>query len=114
MQTRRQFIQTSAFVTGALPLFGMAASSTRLPIGFSTLGCPGWEWGKILDFAQTNGFSAVELRGLQGDMDLPARPEFAAGRIEQSKKDVAAHGLRISCVSSSAEMHHKDPGKHAQ
>ena len=111
-QTRRQFIQTSTFVAAALPLFG--AASSRLPIGFSTLGCPGWEWGKVLDFAQANGFSAIELRGLKGDMDLPSRPEFAAGQIEQSKKDVAAHGLRISCVSSSAEMHHKDPAKRAQ
>jgi len=112
-QTRRQFIQTSTFVAAALPLFGMAASSSKLPIGFSTLGCPAWEWGKILDFAQANGFSAVELRGLQGSMDLPTRPEFAADRIEQSKKDVAAHGLRISCVSSSAHMHETDPEKHA-
>jgi len=112
-QTRRQFIQTSTFVTAALPLFGMAASASKLPIGFSTLGCPAWEWGKILDFAQANGFSAVELRGLQGNMDLPSRPEFAADRIEQSKKDVAAHGLGISCVSSSAHMHEIDPDKHA-
>jgi sugar phosphate isomerase/epimerase len=113
MQTRREFIQTSTFVTAALPLFGMAALTGKLPIGFSTLGCPAWEWAKILDFAQANGFSAIELRGLQGDMDLPSRPEFAADRIEQSKKEVAAHGLRISCVSSSAHMHETDPDKHA-
>jgi sugar phosphate isomerase/epimerase len=99
-------------MAAALPLLG-AASAGRLPIGFSTLGCPAWEWGKILDFAQANGFSAVELRGLQGNMDLPSRPEFTADRIEQSKKDVAAHGLRISCVSSSAHMHETDPDKHA-
>src|SRR6185369_576443 len=86
-QTRRQFLQTSTFMTAALPLFG-AASGDKLPIGFSTLGCPAWEWGKILD--------------------------FAPDRIEQSKKEVAAHGLKISCVSSSSEMHHKDPAKRAQ
>src|SRR5438045_1669206 len=111
--TRRQFLQTSTFMAAALPLFG-ATSGDRLPIGFSTLGCPAWEWGKILDFAQANGFSAVELRGLMGSMDLPSRPEFAADRIAQSKKEIAAHGLRISCVSSSSEMHHKDPAKRAQ
>ncbi len=113
MLTRRQFLQTSGTAIGAWPLLGMAASPGKLPIGFSTLGCPAWEWGKILDFAQAHGFSAVELRGLQGTMDLPSRPEFAADRIEQSKKDVAAHGLRISCVSSSAHLHETDPDKHA-
>ena len=87
-----------------LPEFARAASG-RLPIGFSTLGCPTWSWLKILDFAEQNGFAAVELRGLEGMMDLPSRPEFADGQIEQSKKDVASRGLRISCVSSSANMH---------
>src|SRR5258708_4361986 len=113
MQTRRRFMQLSTMAVAAGSLPGFAAESAKLPIGFSTLGCPGWEWGKILDFAQANGFSAVELRGLQGNMDLPSRPEFAADRIEQSKKDVAAHGLRISWVSSSAHMHETDPEKHA-
>ena len=83
-----------------------------MPIGFSTRGGPGWDWNKILDFAKQNGFSAVELRGLQGTMDLPSRPEFASERIEQSMKEVAARGLRISCVSSSANMHDTDPQKH--
>jgi len=110
--TRRQFVQYSAMTAAASPLLGSTAKDEQLPIGFSTLGCPGWDWNKILDFAKQNGFSAVELRGLQGTMDLPLRPEFAPGRIEQSKKDVAARGLRISCVSSSANMHDSDPQKH--
>lgn len=90
----------------ALPEIARArVMGERLPIGFSTLGCPSWTWIKILDFAQQNGFAAVELRGLQGTMDLPSRPEFADLQVEQSKKEVSARGLRISCVSSSAEMH---------
>jgi sugar phosphate isomerase/epimerase len=110
--TRREFIQYSAIAATASPLLGSTAKDERLPIGFSTLGCPAWDWYKILDFARQNGFSAVELRGLQGTMDLPSRPEFAPDRIEQSKKEVAARGLRISCVSSSANMHDTDPEKH--
>jgi sugar phosphate isomerase/epimerase len=110
--TRRQFIRYSAVAAAASPLLGSTTKDKALPIGFSTLGCPGWDWSKILDFAKQNGFSAVELRGLQGTMDLPPRPEFASERIEQSRKDVAARGLRISCVSSSANMHETDPEKH--
>src|SRR5229473_2921750 len=110
--TRRQFIHSSAIAIGTLRVASRAAASESLPIGFSTLGCPGWDWLKILDFAKQNGFSAVELRGLQGTMDLPSRPEFAQERMEQSRKDIAARGLRISCVSSSANMHDTDPQKH--
>lgn len=108
--TRRAFLESSALVL-ATPLLANAWKK-RLPIGFSTLGCPGWEWSKILDFAQSNNFSAIELRGLQGKMDLPSLPEFSPERIAQSKKEAAAHGLRISCLGSSAHMHETDPEKH--
>jgi sugar phosphate isomerase/epimerase len=112
--TRRRFIQGSAMAISALSASSHAASSERFPIGFSTLGCPKWEWLKILDFAQQNGFAAVELRGLQGTMDLPARVEFAPDRINAAKQEVAARGLHISCLSSSANMHDTDPQKHEQ
>ena len=114
--TRRKFIQTStAALTAAtsLPLLAHA-SPKSLPIGFSTLGCPAWDWLKILDFAKEHGFAAVELRGLQGSMDLPTRPEFSPENIAKSKKDIASRGLHIACVSSSAEMHDADPQKHQQ
>jgi sugar phosphate isomerase/epimerase len=90
------------------------AGEQRLPLAFSTLGCPTWDWQKILSFAESNGFAAIELRGLQGSMDTPARPEFAPDRLAQTKKDIAAHGLKIACVSSSSAMHERDPAKRAQ
>lgn len=110
---RRQFIQTTALAAAGFSA-ALRASEKPLPIGFSTLGCPRWDWLKILDFAQQNGFSAVELRGLQGNMDLPSRLEFSSPRIAQSRKDVASRGLRISCLGSSANMHDVDPEKHEQ
>jgi sugar phosphate isomerase/epimerase len=112
--TRRRFLQTTGLALAASRLPLSASSNTQLSVGFSTLGCPAWEWAKILDFAQAHAFDAVELRGLLGTMDLPTRPEFQPDRIEQSKREVAAHHLRISCVSSSAEMHHADPAKRSQ
>ena len=105
---RRGFLQRLAAMMAAFPA-ALSAAGDRLPIGFSTLGCPSWDWIKILDFAQQNGFAAVELRGLSGTMDLPSRPEFAESQIEQSKKEILARGLRISCVSSSANMHDTGP-----
>jgi sugar phosphate isomerase/epimerase len=109
---RRTFIQGTTYSALASPLLATLTPAEKLPIGFSTLGCPAWQWGKILDFAQANGFSAIELRGIQGTMDLPSRREFTSERIAQSKKEIAAHELKISCVSSSSEMHEPDPQKH--
>jgi sugar phosphate isomerase/epimerase len=112
--TRRKFVQNSALSLAALRLGKAFGEAAQLPIGFSTLGCPAWDWAKILEFAQQNGFAAVELRGLRGQMDLPSLPEFAPDHIPQLKKDVAAHGLRISCLGSSANMHDTDSAKHEQ
>ncbi|HEX6465874.1 MAG TPA: sugar phosphate isomerase/epimerase family protein [Terriglobales bacterium] len=111
--TRRHFLQGMALAVAALPT-AVRAMGERLPIGFSTLGCPAWEWLKVLDFAQQNGFASVELRGLQGTMDVPSRPEFGPARLAQSKKQVAGRGLRISCVSSGSNLHDEDPQKHEQ
>lgn len=110
--TRRDFVKGLSFAAMAPALAQIPKK--RLPIAFSTLGCPQWEWRKILEFAREHGFSAVELRGLEGTMDLPAHPVFAAGRIEQTKREIAASGLRIACVSSSAQLYAGDPGKRAK
>src|SRR5262249_44675374 len=106
--TRRQFLTTSALA--ALAPSGLyAAEGARL--AFSTLGCPKWPFAQILDFAAANGFSAVEIRCILGDLDLPNRPEFAPNQIAATKKAIAAHGLRVSDLGSSSEMHISDPDK---
>jgi sugar phosphate isomerase/epimerase len=101
---RRNFLKRLALILGAIPHV-LRVVGERLPIGFSTLGCPSWDWLKILAFAQQNGFVAVELRGLQGTVDLPARPEFADARMEQTKNEISSRALRIGCVSSSVNLH---------
>src|SRR5580693_4787927 len=123
MNTRRQFLQMlssaalAPLVVGEMKV-GQAktveAKPSQIPLAFSTLGCPAWEWKKILDFAHDHGFAAIELRGLQRSMDIPANPVFAPDRIEQTKKEIQATGLRIACVSSSANLYFEDQAKRDQ
>lgn len=105
--TRRDFVKSASFAVAAAA-FAEGAKTEHLPIAFSTLGCPAWDLPKILDFAEQHGFSAIELRGLQGNLDLPSHPAFAAEEMERTKKSIAAHGLKIACVSSSARMGEAD------
>jgi sugar phosphate isomerase/epimerase len=117
MQTRREFVKIVSAAAGAslLPLRTLADSTaSRIPIAFSTLGCPAWDWPKILVFAHDHGFSAVELRGLQGNMDLPSNPIFAPERIEQTKKEIQAQNLRIANLGSSATLYFEDPARRAK
>src|SRR5262245_54159271 len=109
--TRREFLATSALAALAPPYLP-ATEKPRL--AFSTLGCPKWPFAQILDFAAGNGFSAVEIRCILGDLDLPNRPEFAPDQIAATKKMIAAHGLKVSDLGSSSEMHHSAPDKRAK
>jgi sugar phosphate isomerase/epimerase len=117
MLTRREFVKIISAAAGAsvLPVRTFADSTaSRIPIAFSTLGCPAWDWPKILTFAHEHGFSAVELRGLQGNMDLPSNPIFAPERIEQTKKEIQAQNLRIANLGSSATLYFEDPARRAK
>ena len=107
MTTRREFVGTAAALL--LP----RQAPPKLPLGFSTLGCPKWPWPKILDFAAEHQFAAVELRGILENMDLTKVPELAPERIGDAKRQLAAHGLSVSCLGASAQMHDMDPAKHA-
>lgn len=122
MSSRRQFLKglslamlsaRSSREALAREMLARETKVARLPLAFSTLGCPGWEWKKVLDFAVQHGFTAIELRGLQGNLDLPSHPIFARERIEQTKSEIRASKLRIACVSSSASLHVADPKKRA-
>ncbi len=101
MITRREFLQASAAIVAAgyTPMRGRDAG---LPLGFSTLGCPQWTWPQILDFAATHAYAAVELRGIQTNMDLTKVPELLPERLGDAKRQLAAHGLSVSCLGASA------------
>src|SRR6266704_1880827 len=97
--TRRQFIELGVAVLPAMK------TRERLPIAFSTLGCPKWDWRTILKQASELGYAAIELRGIQGEMDLTRRPELSGTRLKESLKDLGALDLRICDLGSSARRH---------
>jgi sugar phosphate isomerase/epimerase len=119
---RREFLLAAgamaAFATGcaraSAARAGSAASTAgagRLPLGFSTLGSPKWDWLPTLDFAASHGFSAIELRGLQQTMDLSKRPEFQPDRLAQTKRELADRGLVVTCLGASVNLHEQDTTK---
>src|SRR2546427_8742568 len=112
MPPRRAFVATAA-AAFATRYTRWLPRGDRLPLGFSTLGCPAWTWSQILDFAAAHGYVAVELRGLQATMDLSQAPELALGRLAEAKRQLAGHGLSVSDLGASAQMHEMDSAKRA-
>jgi sugar phosphate isomerase/epimerase len=108
--SRRDFLKNVSLAAAAV---AAGPGPARLPIAFSTLGCPTWPLPKILDFAVEHAFAAVELRGLEGNLDLPSHPAFAATALEQTLRLIDGHGLRTACVGSSASLNEADPARRA-
>lgn len=113
LSTRRDFIKTTAGLAGvafAPTVFGFKKMKPLL--SFSTLGCPKWSFDTILKCAVDNGYDGIEIRGIQGQLDLPKCPEFSSPeRITTTRKLVEDKGLRIVDLGSSAQMHHADVTK---
>ncbi|MDQ3009965.1 MAG: sugar phosphate isomerase/epimerase [Acidobacteriota bacterium] len=115
---RRKFIQSLAANLAAPAVIHASSWASkkvrRLPIAFSTLGCPNWEWKKVLDQAAQHGYAAIELRGVGGEMDLPKSPQFIGAKLKESLKDLDALGLKISDLGASAKLGEVDPKKRAE
>ena len=111
LPTRRQFLRTSASLL-ALSLAGNAFDfkKAKLRLSFSTLGCPDWSFDRIVNFAATNNYSGVEIRGIQRQMDLTKCQEFnSPEHIAATMRLMKNHNLMFVDLGSSAEMHHSDP-----
>ena len=121
MMHRRDFVAAAAgsLVAGCVGVRSSssgvgAPSPTRLPMGFSTLGTPKWNWIPTLDFAAAHGFAAVELRGILETMDLSQLPEFQPSQIAQTKRELRDRGLIVPVLGASINMHETDAAKHGE
>ena len=110
--TRRDFVRNLSFAAAASVL--PAPKPKRLPLAFSTIACPAWELDKILAFAMKHGYPAIELRGLEGNLDLPSHPAFSAENLSRTRRAIEAHDVQIACVSSSASLHEAEPTQRTQ
>jgi sugar phosphate isomerase/epimerase len=105
---RRTFLTSLAAGVAAPAILRAQARPKRLPIAFSTLGCPLWSWKAILEAADKLGYAGLELRGIAGEMDLPKVPELQGSRLAETKRDLSALGIVISDLGASARMHEKE------
>lgn len=109
---RRVFLGSLAGVVASLGR-ARAAGPKRLPIAFSTLGCPRWSLTRVVDEASRLGYAAVELRGIEGEMDLTKRPELQGTALGETKRRFAEKGVAISDLGASSRMHEADPAVRA-
>lgn len=89
------------FESGLVPAQRRAMALTRC---FSTLGCADLSLADVLALAAKHGISAVELRALEGTLDLAAHFTAAFGTPDRLGEAVASGGVRVVALATSLRL----------
>lgn len=75
-----------------------------MKLAFSSVACPGWDLATMVQKAKDLGYEGIELRGLQGQMNLALAPELASNpaRIGDLMRET---GIELVSLASSAAFH---------
>src|SRR5947208_11003504 len=74
------------------------------PLAFTTLACPDWSWEQTVQKAVEYGYQGVELRGVEGEMDLTKAAPFRGNRLPTTKRELSDAGLAIPCLDTSCRF----------
>ncbi|TLU97292.1 TIM barrel protein [Dyadobacter luticola] len=111
MNTRRTFLKSS-MALAAVATLDLPIKKDKQKLSFSTLGCPKWTLTEIVTTAAKEGYDAVEIRGLQGELYLPKCAEFSTPeQIASTRKLFADHKIEICNLGASTALHHLDAEK---
>ena len=76
-----------------------------MKLAFSTLGCPNWTLKQIAEAARNLGYDAIELRAVEGDLDLLSRPEFKLKELATTNRLLEDQEISVCCVDTSCNFH---------
>jgi sugar phosphate isomerase/epimerase len=77
---------------------------------FSTLGCPGLDLAGVCALARAHGIGAVELRVLEGSVDLPAYLRGVGMSPKEARSMADAAGIRVVAIDTSLRLVDGTPG----
>ena len=81
-----------------------------MKLAFSTLGCPSWDWNKIINEAEKNGYSGLELRGIEEEIYLPKTWPLLKVNQKETLQVLADKNLVITDLGAGSSFH--DPMKY--
>ena len=79
-----------------------------MKFSFSTLGCPDWSFDRILDEAEKMGYDGIEIRGVEGEMNIAKIPQLSGDGWAKTSKELEKRGLTICNLGTSANFHSSD------
>ncbi|MDR1538568.1 MAG: sugar phosphate isomerase/epimerase [Clostridiales bacterium] len=79
-----------------------------MKLSFSTLACPSYSIGKILDVARLNGYDGVELRAVRGTVNLYELDEFKGSSLHATGRKLKERGISVACLDTSVSFSDKE------
>lgn len=76
-----------------------------IKLASSTLGCPLWKFGQVLDHYAEYGIEGVEIRGIDGIMEADQILQFFPENLPETQRQMQEHGLRFVSFGTSVCMH---------
>ncbi|MGB7158029.1 MAG: sugar phosphate isomerase/epimerase family protein [Tepidisphaeraceae bacterium] len=70
---------------------------------FSTLACPTWDLGRIVDAAIENGIEGVDFRGIGEEIDITKLPAFNA-ELDATLAFLRQRGIKMPCLNTSVTL----------
>ena len=70
---------------------------------FSTIGCPDWRFADIVSAAKDLGYSAIEIRGIEGEIYAPAVKELTSDYAKTAEL-LERTGIKIAMLTSGAAL----------
>ena len=76
-----------------------------MKLAFSTLGCPEWNLEQIMETARANGFTGIEVRGIEGAMEPEGIVCLQPANRENTLQAMKEHGLAFCVFGTSVHFH---------
>ncbi len=71
---------------------------------FSTLGCPGWNFGEILATASDFGYQGVEIRGIGEELYAPNIDVFSPNNLDKTIQKLNKSKISIPILTSNSAL----------
>ena len=75
-----------------------------MKLGFSTIGCPEWDWAEILGTAKDMGIDGIEIRGVEDELDPMKITIFDKEHLAKTRQQLAQAGIEIAMLASSVTL----------
>lgn len=79
-----------------------------MKLAATTLGCPDWDFEKILTQFEKMGLDGMEIRGLEGEMDADKISYFLPENAEDTLRRLAEHHVKLAGFGTSCNFHNAD------